>query len=283
MPRPVSRYPRRVSQRRPAGHDRQRAKSEGPALLSAWQTIYLAHDRALARCTTCSAAPAGSARFRQTGRQATSLDCASHALGDVPRVDGNDREWPADLRRVRAIRGARWTVLRQSVRRVRFPTLEPAGRLACRRTELALHPGVATHYHGHAVSLLSGRQWRVALAAVPTARHSRRDRHAKILSAPAQGASAAGQTQSAPEARLHLHYPARRAVGGDGFRGLQAHTAVMAHHAVRWLSGRALLALLGRLDLYRVPDRPRHARVRRRPGLAARDVFRMVSREVSQS
>src|SRR6266516_3795355 len=107
--------------------------------------------------------------------------------------------------------------------------MEPAGRLARGSIELALRADVAAHRRRRVVRMLSGRKRRVAVTAVSPAGHSWRDRDAEVLSAPAQGSSAAGQAQSAPEARVHAHRSARGAVGSHGLRYLQADAILLAH------------------------------------------------------
>src|SRR6266545_7604987 len=176
------------------------------ALLGAWRTIYLAHDR-------CS--PAGPTRPQGSGRQTPSLDRAPHALDDVCFAAGHDHEWAADLQRVRALRGARWTLLLQCVPGPPIPGLEPARRLARGSVELALRADVAAHRRGRVVRLVSRLQRRMAVAAVPPARHPRRDRDAEVLPAATEGPPAPGKAQPAPEARLHVHRAARHAVGPD--------------------------------------------------------------------
>src|SRR5882762_8618609 len=76
-------------------------------LQRAWQTIYLGHDGSpgFAPVTPVSSA-----------RQAPSLDRAAHALADIRVAGWDDHERVADLRGVRALRGAQRAFLRtQSV------------------------------------------------------------------------------------------------------------------------------------------------------------------------
>src|SRR5207248_439902 len=82
--------------------------------------------------------------------------------------------------------GPRRTVLPESTGRDPVPALEPAGRLARRRPELALRPDVAPRHGRPALSRLPGEERRVAGPAVPTARRARRARHGRVLPAPAQ-------------------------------------------------------------------------------------------------
>src|SRR6185295_5703819 len=143
----------------------------------AWQTIYLAHDGSpgLAPVT-----PDGSAR------QAPSLDRAAHALADIRVAGRDDHERVADLRGLRALRGAQRSVLRtQSVSGPRISDVEQARRLAGRWIELAFHADVAAHVGRSALSLVPRGERRVAVAAVSPARHSWRDRDAEVLPAAA--------------------------------------------------------------------------------------------------
>src|SRR5437867_4098276 len=135
-------------------------------LLRAWRTIYLAHDRCFPRAPHTAGC----------GRQTPSLDRAPHALDDVCFAAGHDHEWAADLQRVRALRRARWTLLLQCFPGPPIPGLEPARRLARGSVELALRADVAAHRRGRVVRLVSRLQRRMAVAAVPPARHPRRDR-----------------------------------------------------------------------------------------------------------
>src|SRR2546425_10231041 len=229
----------------------------------AWQTIYLAHD--------------GS-----SVRQAPSLDRSAHALDDVRAACRHDHEWVADLWCLRAFRRARWSVLRECIRGSWLSEVEPAGRLARGRAELALHADVAAHRRRRVVPVVPGGERRMAVALVPAARYSWRDRDAEILPAAAQGAPAAGKTQTPPESRVHVHHPARCAVGRDRICDLQAHAALVAHRAVRRISSGALLALLGGVDLHRLSRRPRRAGVRRRSGVAPSHDLWLVSRPLPQ-
>src|SRR2546427_8983034 len=161
--------------------------------------------------------------------------------------------------------------------------LEPVGRLARRGPELALRADVAARRLWAALSLLPGRERRVARSRVPAAGPARGDRDAEVLSRSPQGASAAGQAQPPAEARLHFHRAARRALRVDRARHLQAGAVRLAHRAVRRLPGGALLALLDGVDLHSVHRGARGARVPRGPALADGDDHRLVSRTLSQS
>src|SRR2546426_2207144 len=251
-----------------------RGRRSRATLLGAWQRIYLAHDRL--PCPSRTPCSAGQSC------QTSPLDRTLDALDDVRRARRIDHEWVADLHGVRALWRARRSVLRECLRRPWLPPLEPAGRMARGRTELAFRAGVAARRGRRAVPLVSRLERRVAVAAVSAARYSRGDRDAEVLPPTPQGSSAAGKAQSAPEARLHLHYSAWRAVGPHGIRDLQADAILLAHRAVRRISGGAVLALLGRVDLHRVSRRARHSRVRRRPRVTARHDLRLVSRPVPQ-
>ena len=66
------------------------------------------------------------------------------------------------------------------------------------------------------------------------------------------------------------------------FRDLQAGAVRLADGVVRRLPGRALLALLGGVDLRRLHARARGARVRRRCAVVPCHVDRLVPREVSE-
>src|SRR6267143_5968879 len=108
-------------------------------LLRAWQTIYLAYG-------VSPVLPAS---------QAPSLDRAAHALDDVRAAGRDDHERVADLRRLRALRRARRSILRtESVSGPRLSQVEPARGLARRRIELALHTDVAVHHRRPALSLV---------------------------------------------------------------------------------------------------------------------------------
>src|SRR5580765_8056430 len=133
-------------------------------LLRAWQTIYLAHDGSPGLSPV------------STARQAPSLDRAAHTLADLRVAGWDDHERIADLRGVRALRGAQRSVLRtQSVSGPRISDVEQARRLAGRRIELAFHADVAAHPRRSALSLVPRGERRVAIALVPAARHSGRD------------------------------------------------------------------------------------------------------------
>src|SRR4029077_2848163 len=214
--------------------------------------------------------------------QTAPLDCAPDALADVRRARRHDHERVADLYRVRALRRTRRSVLRERVRRAWLSALEPAGRMARGRTELALRADVAAHRRRRDVPVVSRGERRGALAAVSAARYSRGDRDAEVLPPAAQGSPAAGKAQSAPEARLHLDYSAGRAVGPHRIRDLQADAILLAHGVVRRIPGGAVLALLGRVDLHRVSHRARHSRVRGGSCVAARHDLRMVSGEIPE-
>jgi len=67
-----------------------------------------------------------------------------------------------------------------------------------------------------------------------------------------------------------------------GFAIYQTDAALVAHGAVRRISGGALLALLGGVDLHGLSHRPRAAGVRRGSGIAAGDDQRLVSRPIPQ-
>src|ERR1051326_8889071 len=161
--------------------------------------------------------------------------------------------------------------------------MESPWPLARRRAELAFRARLAARRRRAAVRLLSRGERRVAIAAVPAARRARGGRDAEVLFAHPQRPPAARQAQSAAEARGLVHHPPARAVGPYGVRGLQADAAVLAWKTARRVPGRALLALLGRVDLHRLSARARRSRVRRRPGIVARHDQRMVSREVPRS
>src|SRR5205823_926753 len=158
-----------------------------------------------------------------------------------------DHERPADLRGVRPLREPRRTVLPEPARRGAVPPLEPAGRLARRGPELALRPHVAARHSRPPLSRLPSEERRVARPAVPTARRPGRPRDGRLLLAAAQAASAPGQAQPAPEARLLEHLRARRPRRADGALHLQADAARLAHRPVRRVSGGPLLALLDRV------------------------------------
>src|SRR3989442_3506390 len=162
----------------------------------AWQTIYLAHDGS-----------SGSESSVPSVRQAAPLDRSAHALDDVRAARRHDHERVADLRCVRALRRSRWSVLRECVRGSRLSDLEPAGRLARGWTELALRADVAAHRRRRAVRVVPGGERRMAVAAGPAARYSRRDRDAAILPSVSQRSSTARKTQPPPESRLHVHTP----------------------------------------------------------------------------
>src|SRR5207249_358902 len=121
------------------------------------------------------------------------------------------------------------SVLHQSVSGSGVPSLEPSRWLARGRIELALHADVALHRGRSVLSLVSRHQRRVAIAAVPSARHSRRNRNAEVLFAAAEGTSRAGQAQPTAKTRLHLHHLAGRAVGAHGLCHLQTDAALLAH------------------------------------------------------
>src|SRR6266550_820940 len=178
--------------------------------------------------------------------------------------------------------GSRWTfvripsspltrraVLREPIRRRPVPALEPARRLARGRAQLALRAGVAARRLRSRVSRIPGAERRVARLAIPAAGRSGRDRDDEVLPPSPSGASAAGQTQPAPEARVHGCDRVGRARGAHRLRGLQADAAGLADDVVRRISGGALLALLDRVDLRGVHDHARDSRVRRGSRLAA--------------
>ena len=99
---------------------------------------------------------------------------------------------------------------------------------------------------------------------------------------PPEDSPAAGQAQRAAEERLHVHRRARRALGPDRLRHLQAGPARLAHPAVRRVRAGPLLALLGRVDLRRLHAAARRAGVPGRSGLAPRDDHRVVPGKVSE-
>src|SRR2546426_10070975 len=158
--------------------------------------------------------------------------------------------------------------------------MEPARRLARGGIELALRADVAPRDRWPAVRGLPRGERGVARAVVPPARRAGRDRDGPVLSAPPPGPPAPGQAQPAPEARLYEHCPAGRARGAHGARDLQAAAIQLADSAVRRVPGGPLLALLDRLDLRGLHDRPRDPRVRRRSPLAPRDVDGTLPRPV---
>src|SRR2546427_8467946 len=118
--------------------------------------------------------------------------------------------------------------------------------------------------------------------AIPAAGRSGRDRDDEVLPPSPSGASAAGQTQPAPEARVHGCDRVGRARGAHRLRGLQADAAGLADDVVRRISGGALLALLDRVDLRGVHDHARDSRVRRGSRLATRHAHWIVPGEVSE-
>src|SRR5207247_9382731 len=87
---------------------------------------------------------------------------------------------------------------------------------------------------------------------VPPPRRARGDRNGEVLPTPPQGPSAAGQTQPAPEARVHEHLLPRGAGGAHRARDLQAAPVWLADRAVRWVPGGTLMGLVVRVALGRL-------------------------------
>src|SRR6185503_20425377 len=142
-------------------------------------TIYFLHECfPCPRRHTCS----GSA-----SSQAASLDRAADALAHVRGGAGHDRERASDLRRLCEVRRAQRTLLCLSVPGAGVSRRRASGRLARGGTQLALRAGVAAGVRRVAVSGLPGREWRMAVLAVPPARPARRDRDAEVLPPAAQG------------------------------------------------------------------------------------------------
>src|SRR3989442_2985627 len=168
----------------------------------AWQTIYLAHDGS-----------SGSESSVPSVRQAPSLDRAAHALDDVRAARRYDHERVADLRCVRAFRRARWSVLRECIRGSWFSEVEPAGRLARGRTELALHADVAAHCRRRVVSVVPGGERRVAVAFVPGAPFSRRGGEGEKLLGGRRGGPPPRENKTPPGSPVHRSHTCRGPVG----------------------------------------------------------------------
>src|SRR5204862_6191042 len=110
---------------------------------------------------------------------------------------------PPYLWGLRRVRKPGRAVLREPVRRRTVPALEPARRLARGRAQLALRTGMAARRFRSPVPRVRRTERRVARPVVPAAGRSRRARNGEVLSPSPPGASAAGQAQPAPEARVH--------------------------------------------------------------------------------
>src|SRR4051795_12211322 len=192
---------------------------------------------------------AAARRSRRSGwaaaGQAPSRHRAFRPLGQHRAAAGDDRERPANLHGLLALRHPRQPVLSEPVGRQAVPGVGPPRRVAGGRAHLALRARLAVRAPRAALRRLSRGLGRVALAAVPAARRAPRLADAALLPPPAQGASAAGEAQRPPEARLHVDRAAGGALGADRLRRLQADRAALADGAVRRLRAGPLLALLG--------------------------------------
>src|SRR4029453_12185477 len=118
-----------------------------------------------------------------------------------------------------------------------------ARRLACRRAQLALRPGLAVRRHGPCLSGLSGALRRGALSPVPAPGSATRMGDAALLPAPTEGAPSAGEAQRTPEAGLHGYRAPRGRPHAERIRHLQAGAARLGHRPLRWLWACPLLAL----------------------------------------
>jgi hypothetical protein len=107
----------------------------------------------------------------------------------------NDRERAPDLWGVQSLRAPRRSLsASQSVGRARTSPLGSARRLARRRAQLALRPGLAVCRHRPRLSGLSRALRRVAVAPVPAPRPAVRVADAALLPAATEGAPAQEST-----------------------------------------------------------------------------------------
>src|SRR5439155_18469256 len=106
---------------------------------------------------------------------------------------------------------------------------------------------------------------------------------AALLPEAAEGASAPGQAQPTAEGSVQLHHRPGSHFRVERLRHLQASAALLADRAVRRLRARPVLALRGRLALYRVHAPAYGAGLPGGPRVVASDHHRLVSGEVSQS